>query len=97
MAPAARTRRGELPLVDRGTLMARCLQAGLPVASSCAGRGACGRCALEILEGAEALSRRSRREWEVLSRNGHPEGWRLACRVRIRDEDARILVRAGYW
>lgn len=93
----ARVRDLDLELGGRGKVMDRCLAAGLPVASSCSGRGACGRCAIEILEGAAALSRPTLREARVLRRNGHPEGVRLSCRCRVLDPRPRIVVRTGYW
>lgn len=93
----ARTRRRDVELIGRGDIMDRCLAAGLPVASSCSGEGVCGRCVMEILEGAESLSRPSIRENRVLRRNGHPEGARLSCRCRVKDPQATIIVRASYW
>jgi ferredoxin len=77
--------------------MDRCLAAGLPVASSCSGRGACGRCVVEVLAGAEALSPPTQREQRVLRRNGHPDGSRLSCRCRVLDPSSQIIVRTGYW
>ncbi len=94
---SACTRAGDVPLAGRGTVMDRCLAAGLPVASSCSGRGACGRCAMAVLEGAAALSPASLREQRVLRRNGHPEGARLACCCRVLDPALRVRVRADYW
>ena len=91
------TRSGDIPLGGGGTIMDRCLAAGLPVASSCSGRGACGRCVVAILEGAGALSPAGPREQRVLRRNGHPEGARLACRSRVLDPAAPVRVRADYW
>lgn len=93
----ARTRDRDVELAGGGRVMDRCLGAGLPVASSCSGRGACGRCVIEVLEGAEALSPPSIRERRVLRRNGHPEGSRLSCRCRVLNPRPPIIVRAGYW
>ena len=93
----ARTRTQDLPCPGRGNVMDRCLSAGLPVASSCSGRGACGRCVVEVLEGAAALSTPTQRERRVLQRNGHPDDARLSCRCRIGDPLARVVVRASYW
>lgn len=93
----ARTRDIDLELSGRGSVMDRCLAAGLAVASSCSGRGACGRCAVEVLEGAAALARPTQREIRVLRRNGHPEGVRLSCRCRVLDPRLRVVVRTGYW
>jgi ferredoxin len=97
MALVARFRDLDLDIPGSGTLMERCLAAGLPVATSCGGRGACGRCVLEILEGDEALTRATARERRVLARNGLVAGNRLSCRCKAWDPQARILLRAGYW
>jgi len=81
--------------VVRGTTLleaARC--AGLPIASACGAGGLCGRCGLEILEGAEALGAESDDEQRSKRRNRVDASQRLACRV-ILSADAR--VRASYW
>jgi len=81
--------------VVRGTTLleaARC--AGLPIASACGSDGLCGRCGLEILEGAEALGAESDDEQRSKRRNRVDASQRLACRV-ILSADAR--VRASYW
>lgn len=91
------TRGGEVPVAGRGTVMDRCLDAGLPVASSCGGRGACGRCVLTLLEGGSALTPAGLQERRVLQRNGQPEGTRLACRCRVLAPARAVRVRAEYW
>jgi adenylate cyclase len=93
----ARTRLRDRGIPGSGSLMDRCLAAGLPVASSCSGRGACGRCAVEVLEGGEALTTASLREERVLSRNGLGAPMRLACQCRVRHSTVTVTVRAGYW
>ena len=93
----AATRQQTLSLGGHGTLMARCLAAGLPVASSCSGRGLCGRCAVEVLEGAGALSPMEGLEALVLRRNGVPEGYRLSCCCRVLDTRAELRITTGYW
>ncbi len=76
--------------------MARALGAGLPVASSCSGRGACARCVVTILEGEAALSALEPREAEVLARNGVQPGHRLACQTTL-DSAAEVRITTGYW
>ena len=39
------TRKGVVIIPGRGTLLSRLMSAGVPVASSCSGRGSCGKCA----------------------------------------------------
>lgn len=97
MTLKARTRRGERLLPGRGTLMARSVSSGLPVASSCSGRGACARCLVAILEGSEALLPMSEHEADVLRRNGAAPGTRLACQTRLEDEAQAVVITTGYW
>lgn len=97
MAAVARTRRRDVVLKGHGSLMYQCLVAGLPVASSCAGRGACGKCVVSILEGAEALSPPDSREGLVLVRIQAEPGARLSCQCRIRRPGAAVVITTGYW
>ena len=84
-------------LSGQGTLMGQCLEAGLPVASSCSGRGACAKCAILVLDGLEALSRPGPHELLVLSRNGFPEQVRLSCQCRVLNRRAKVRITTGYW
>ena len=97
MTILAKTRLRDRVLSGRGTLMGQCLEAGLPVASSCSGRGACARCAVSVMEGMEALSRPGTHELRVLSRNGYPEHVRLSCQCRVLHRAAKVLITTGYW
>ena len=85
------------PLGQKGTLMARCLAVGLPVASSCSGRGACAKCAVRVLAGWEGLEPMDAHEARVLARNGAAPDERLACQARVADASADILITTGYW
>jgi len=69
--------------------------AGLPIGSSCDGRGICGWCRLRALEGAELLSSPDAEERDLLARLAARSDERLACRARILAGGA--LVTAGYW
>jgi ferredoxin len=93
----AELRRHVLEVAGQGTLLARLLGAGVPVGSSCSGRGACGRCAVRVLEGADALSPPDIRERAVLERSGASTGDRLSCRCKIMDPSARVRLSTGYW
>jgi len=77
--------------------MTQCLAAGLPVASACSGRGACGKCLLTILDGADTLPPPSVREATVLARNGADADQRLGCQCRMPHAGASLLVTTGYW
>jgi ferredoxin len=81
--------------IPRGmTLLSAARRAGLPVASACGAEGICGRCAVAILAGAEALPRETPFEAEVKRRNRVPTAQRLACRIAV---TAPLEVTAGYW
>ncbi len=94
----ARTRTRDVALPGEGTLLARCLAAGLPVASSCSGEGACGKCLVTILAGAHLLESPAEHEREVLTRNGAaPPSQRLSCQCGEQGELAGLVVTTGYW
>lgn len=79
---------GEMTLLDATTA------AGLPIASACGSEGACARCGLEIVEGAENLAPETERERRIKERNRIDPAHRLACRVR---PEGDLTVRASYW
>ena len=97
MALVARTCRADLAIGGKGTLMDRCLGAGLPVASACSGRGVCARCLVTVLEGASQLTPIRPRESRTLARQGAASGQRLSCQCRVADPGAAILITTGYW
>lgn len=82
--------------IDAGdvTLLEATRLAGLPIASACGENGACARCGLQILEGADAIEAETERETRIKERNRIDPDLRLACRVRPR---GNMLVRATYW
>lgn len=93
-----RTRRGDEVIPDGpGTLLARLVSAGVPVASSCSGRGSCGKCVVEVLEGAPALTPMEVHEALVLERNHAPPTARLSCCCRVDPPGAEVTVSTGYW
>jgi len=97
MVVVARTRQRDHLLRGRGTLMASCLAAGLPVASACSGRGACGRCVVTVLQGGAALAPAAVHERSVLEKNGHGPAQRLSCQCRMPGPDAELTITTGYW
>ena len=76
------------------TLLEATRAAGLPIASACGENGACARCGLEILQGADAIEPPSEREERIKERNRIEASLRLACRVHPRGD---LTVRASYW
>lgn len=76
------------------TLLEVTREAGLPIASACGENGACARCGLEIVAGADAIEPETDREIRIKERNRIDPSLRLACRVRPRGD---MTVRAAYW
>lgn len=97
MALVVRTRRADLAVGGRGSLMVRCQAVGLPVASACSGQGACARCLVTVLEGAGHLSRIRAHEAQTLARNGAHPDQRLSCQCAVLDPQATVLITTGYW
>ncbi len=97
MTAVARTRQRDRVLHGRGTLMVRCLAIGLPVASACSGRGACGKCVMTVLAGAEALRPPTAHEARVLARNGAGSDQRLSCQCRMPSSRVELVITMGYW
>jgi ferredoxin len=77
--------------------MDQCLAVGLPVGSACSGRGACGKCVMSVLRGADSLQPPSRHEAAVLARNGAVADERLSCQCTMPPVAADLLVTTGYW
>ncbi len=97
MAILARTRKAVISLPGEGTLMEACLAMGLPLASSCQGRGACGKCLLTILEGSQHLTSAEEHERRVLARDHASGNQRLACQCPVPKPMARVAITTSYW
>lgn len=97
MTVVARTRQRDQVLSGVDTLMAQCLAAGLPVASACSGQGACGKCLVTILRGAQGLLPAQPHEAAVLVRNGALANQRLGCQCLTPDTEVDLLLTTGYW
>lgn len=97
MAMVARTRLRDHLLEGSGTLLYRCLEAGLPVTSACSGQGACGKCVLTVLRGADLLVPATAHELTVLARNGAAANQRLACQCQPSGRPLDLLITTGYW
>ena len=97
MVVLAHTRKRDHILGGYGSLMSQCLVAGLPVASSCAGRGACAKCVVMVLEGQEFLVPPEAQESLVLARNLTAPGVRLSCQCQVRYPGERVVITTGYW
>ena len=76
------------------TLLEAARRAELPLASACGESGVCGRCGLEILEGAGSLADPSWRERDTKARNRVDSDLRLACLSEVWGD---LVVTARYW
>ena len=56
---------------------------GLPIDSTCGGRGTCGKCKVRVLEGASEVSPADHR---LLRKDEVENGWRLSCQARIYED-----------
>lgn len=97
MTVVARTRQRDHVLSGVDTLMAQCLAVGLPVASACSGQGACGKCLVTILRGAQGLLPAQPHEAAVLARNGALADQRLGCQCLTPHTEVDLLLTTGYW
>jgi uncharacterized 2Fe-2S/4Fe-4S cluster protein (DUF4445 family) len=57
--------------------------AGLPIDSTCGGRGTCGKCKVRLVQGADGVTDADHR---FLSDADLAAGWRLSCRAAVRGE-----------
>jgi 2Fe-2S ferredoxin len=81
--------------VESGTiLMEALLKAGLPVASSCHGDGICGKCRIQIVSGAENLTKINSVEAIVRDRLRVPAEFRISCQTRVTGD---ITIDTTYW
>lgn len=81
--------------VPHGKLLIDALvEAGFPVANSCSSDFVCGKCNIQIVAGAENLSRKSDNEIKLLKREKCGESDRISCVTRVNGD---ITVTASYW
>jgi 2Fe-2S ferredoxin len=86
---------GRVVEVPGGTsLLAAIRKAGLPIGSSCDGDGICGRCGVQLVAGAGALTPETAEEVRIKDANRVPPEDRLACRARVGGD---VVVTARYW
>lgn len=75
-------------------LMLSLLNAGLPVASSCAGDGICGKCKLSIITGNNQLSIETEDEIFLKNKLSIQKDLRISCQTKVL---GNIEVNASYW
>ncbi|HEY0840290.1 MAG TPA: 2Fe-2S iron-sulfur cluster-binding protein [Vulgatibacter sp.] len=81
------------PAAPRRTLLSIARRAGIRIGYPCRGEGVCGKCAVEILEGADLLLPPSEAERALLEREGIPHA-RISCLALPRGPGT-ILLRVG--
>ncbi|MEO8035692.1 MAG: 2Fe-2S iron-sulfur cluster-binding protein [Acidobacteriota bacterium] len=69
-------------------------RAGAPLGNSCGGTGVCGRCRIQLVEGAEHLSAPTSLELCTAARRRFTEGERLACMAVV---NGNCTVTTTYW
>ena len=75
-------------------LMQSLLAAGLPVASSCAGDGVCGKCRVQVVSGIENLSPAGDLEKGLAQKYQLGSDERIACQTRVNGD---VTVTTTYW
>lgn len=81
--------------VERGTnLMKALLAAGVPVASSCRGDGACAKCRLRIVSGSQNLTKPHELEEFLIERYKLKSSERISCQCEVLGD---VCVDATYW
>lgn len=66
----------------------------IPVASSCQGDGVCARCRIQILAGADKLSKPNDTEMFLKQREKLHEHERISCQTEVLGD---ILIDTPYW
>lgn len=86
---------GKILTVPEGmTLFDAAKQAGLPVASSCGADNVCGRCNMQVLDGAQYLSIQEDLEKKLLQRDKKDLADRISCMTRVLGD---CTVTTTYW
>lgn len=83
-----------LEVPEGANLMSSLLDAGIPVASSCDGEGVCAKCRMQVLDGAENLSRPTELEDFLIERYELKKGVRISCQCNVKGD---VKVHATYW
>lgn len=84
----------EIQVPPGANLMTSLQEAGIPVASSCAGDAVCAKCVLKIIEGAENLSAPTEDELFLQEKDSLPPGTRVSCQCWVEGD---VTVDATYW
>ena len=83
-----------LEVATGANLMEELLRANLPVASSCHGDGVCGKCRVQVVQGAENLSKIAAVEELVRDRMKMAKDYRLSCQAAVLGD---LRIDTAYW
>lgn len=72
-----------IPIPVQSNLLQAAVEAGVPIAHLCGGRGRCSTCRVRIVEGHDVLSDRTEREGAMADRLDFPDDVRLACQTEV--------------
>jgi 2Fe-2S ferredoxin len=75
-------------------LMDALLKGGRPVSTSCRGEGVCGRCQIQVIEGASHLTPENEVEVFLRSRYRLPADVRISCQTSVSGD---VVVDTTYW
>lgn len=75
-------------------LMFSLLERDIPVASSCHGEGVCSKCRIQIIQGADKLSKPNERELFLAQQNNLKANERISCQTLVLGD---ITIHTGYW
>jgi len=83
-----------LEVKSGASLMESLLAGGMPVASSCHGDGICGKCRIQIVEGASNLTAINAAEQILRERLKVAPDQRISCQTQVNGD---IVVDTSYW
>jgi 2Fe-2S ferredoxin len=86
--------RKPIPAAKYENLMQALLKAGLPVASSCYGKGVCSKCRVQVVSGMENLSPESKLETELKQKNNIANDCRISCQTAVLGD---VTIDTPYW
>jgi ferredoxin, 2Fe-2S len=85
----------EFEVAGSPSLMHELLANGMPVASSCAGDGVCGKCRVSVLSGQENLAEPEALEIELSKKFALAENERISCQTNCLGGVVELTT--GYW
>lgn len=84
----------EIVVDHNDNLMFALLASNMPVASSCQGEAVCGKCRVQIIEGAENLNEKNAGEVWLAEHNNLEKNERISCQTQILGD---IKIDTKYW